>query len=805
MEGETAGSEKERLAEARQVVKQQAFYMKRSLDQRNLRDALKHAAQMLGELRTSALGPKAYYGLYIDATDELRHMEGYITAEHKRGRRMLELYELVQHAGNVLPRLYLLVTVGAVYIVSKEAAAKDILTDLVEMCRGVQHPMRGLFLRNYLAQAAKSKLPDTGSEYEGAGGTVADAVAFLLSNFAEMNKLWVRMQHQGPVREREQREKERMDLRILVGTNLASLSKLEGVDLPMYQGYVLPQILEQVVNCKDAIAQQYLMECVTQVFPTEFHIPTLMLWLQHTKWLSPGCEVKQLLIGMLERLQAAPVEEEDDPDTAGQPTPFETVKAHLATLHPGAAMEGTPVPGVSTFEPAAMLELYEALLSFTLAAYPKRLSYIEQTLSSCLSLLEEAPKGLPASNAKVAQILFAIVSRPLEHFSAVLLILQLESWPPLLAHLSFTKQKEVAAVLVGAVIAQGVRITASEDAGKLLKFVNPLMMDDPDVEVDQEAARPQAIDEDTAAELGPVSRLIHAFLSPSTDDQCRILNATHRQASNAAHRRSTFALVPVVLSCLPLARAIKVRVLAGETVEVGVHKLLTFVSTIIAGLVSLAPALALRLSLLCAHVADSVGEDADAYEFFTQAFTTYEEEVSDSRAQLAAITLASATLHHTKCFNGETYDTLATKTTQYSARLLKKPDQCRAVTKAALLFAPNTATLATEGSDCEGDSQREPRRVLECLQRALKIADSCKISSTHTPLFVEILDAYLYHFSTANPAVLPSYLASLLQLIEQQLAEEEGAQNGPTAKHFSNCQAYVTARKKADKRFAEIE
>ena len=61
-----------------------------------------------------------------------------------------------------------------------------------------------------------------------------------------MNKLWVRMQHQGPVREREQREKERMDLRILVGTNLASLSKLEGVDLAMYQSSVFPQILEQV-------------------------------------------------------------------------------------------------------------------------------------------------------------------------------------------------------------------------------------------------------------------------------------------------------------------------------------------------------------------------------------------------------------------------------------------------------------------------------------------------------------------------------------------------------------------------------
>jgi hypothetical protein len=40
------------------------------------------------------------------------------------------------------------------------------------MAKGVQHPMRGLFLRNYLSHVSKDKLPDTGSEYEGAGGTV---------------------------------------------------------------------------------------------------------------------------------------------------------------------------------------------------------------------------------------------------------------------------------------------------------------------------------------------------------------------------------------------------------------------------------------------------------------------------------------------------------------------------------------------------------------------------------------------------------------------------------------------------------
>ena len=62
---------------------------------------------------------------------------------------------------------YLLCTVGSVYIKSKEAPAKDVLKDLVEMCRGIQHPVRGLFLRSYLAQVSRDKLPDIGSEYEG--------------------------------------------------------------------------------------------------------------------------------------------------------------------------------------------------------------------------------------------------------------------------------------------------------------------------------------------------------------------------------------------------------------------------------------------------------------------------------------------------------------------------------------------------------------------------------------------------------------------------------------------------------------
>jgi vacuolar protein sorting-associated protein 35 len=51
------------LADALQNVRQHAFAMKRVLDQQSIMEGLKHAANMLGELRTSLLSPKNYYEL----------------------------------------------------------------------------------------------------------------------------------------------------------------------------------------------------------------------------------------------------------------------------------------------------------------------------------------------------------------------------------------------------------------------------------------------------------------------------------------------------------------------------------------------------------------------------------------------------------------------------------------------------------------------------------------------------------------------------------------------------------------------
>lgn len=66
----------ELLAEALRNARDQAFRMKRSMDTGELGGVLKHAAEVLRELRTSLLSPKNYYQLCTWASAGLNCSNG---------------------------------------------------------------------------------------------------------------------------------------------------------------------------------------------------------------------------------------------------------------------------------------------------------------------------------------------------------------------------------------------------------------------------------------------------------------------------------------------------------------------------------------------------------------------------------------------------------------------------------------------------------------------------------------------------------------------------------------------------------
>ncbi|OLY83928.1 Vacuolar protein sorting-associated protein 35 [Smittium mucronatum] len=336
--------QKKILSEILSNVTSQASLMKRSMDDDKVMEALKHCSNILNELKTSRLSPKLYYELYFSIFDNLQLLQPYLRDLHLSGKQHLaDLYELVQYAGNVVTRLYLMITVGSVYISlpsyyslngitsSEEIPVKEVLLDMLEMSRGVQHPVRGLFLRYYLNQLTKDYLP-IGSN-QGIIGNIEDSIHFLLSNFTEMNKLWVRMQHQGLTRDKGKREEERRELRTLVGSNLLRLSLLEGVSVSKYHDVILPSLLSQVVSCKDALAQEYLMEAIVQAFSDEYHLNTLGMLVTTLGKLNPKVSVKGIILALSERVSnyylnsgdiKLPIKNIDSIATTGSPQPSKT-------------------------------------------------------------------------------------------------------------------------------------------------------------------------------------------------------------------------------------------------------------------------------------------------------------------------------------------------------------------------------------------------------------------------------------------------------------------------------------------------
>ena len=138
---------------------------------------------------------------------------------------------------------------------------------------------------------------------------------------------------------------------------------------------------------------------------------------------------------------------------------FEILSTHLATLHP-AKESNTSVGQIDTtgssasLSPLDVLELYDALLKFVLSSHPTRIRTIEATLLAASELLSKVADGVTSSSAKASEILMSIVLQPLRHFRHILRLLQLPSWPPLTAYLTYARQKEVAMELVEKVIAQ---------------------------------------------------------------------------------------------------------------------------------------------------------------------------------------------------------------------------------------------------------------------------------------------------------------------------------------------------------------
>lgn len=816
------------LEEAFKVVKNQSFHMKRAMDTDNLKLALDHATEMLRELRTGLLTPKNYYELYMNIMDQMREFEEYLQTLQRSGRSMVEIYERVQCCAAIVPRLYLLCCVGGVYITSKEAPAKDILKDLIEMIKGVQHPMRGLFLRHYLTQVSKNRLPDAGSPYEGIGGNVHDAISFLLQNFTEANRLWVRLQHQGAAKDRKRREKERMDLRILVGTNLVRLSQLEGLDMLEYKNSILPKVVEEILACKDTIAQSYLMECIIQVFPDDFHLGTLEAFLQTCTSLKEKVNVRAILELMMDRLA-------NHFATTGQNMPsdipaFKLFNDCITTL----IEERTTMSLVET------LRLQTALTNFALKCYPGKMDYVNHCLTAAGALIAKTDFASSTGGSEesrqdeTTQQIETLLSSPLSSLS--LRVLEMPSYSKLMSYLPWSNWKQVASALLRSVISLNSPLTEVAQVEQLFAMITPLVRDQQTASSsssannnnEEENVKTTSGASDSPAfkeEQHLVARIPHLLRAEDTDVILAMLVVTRTQFTSGGPQRIGYTYPSLMFAALSLAKRVFQReqqvVMQAEGQELPngpvtapQYSSKKVFHILMDGLNHLAtnghPEPAMRLFLQAAQAADHCRFSAIAYEFVKEALLLYECEVTDSRQQVVALHSFIGTLLNMHYLAVEDYEALITKIAQYSNKLLKKADQSKLVALSSLLFFPpskptlaNTMEVVGPAAQVALLSYSDPDRVLECMQRALKVA-----RNANPNLFVEMLDRYLYYFENDNPVIQVQYIVGLVSLINETFAADRSAVLPATEAHYRNTLGYIRSRQQQPEtaeKFAPIQ
>ncbi|KAJ4289376.1 retromer complex subunit Vps35 [Collariella sp. IMI 366227] len=855
------------LEDALIAVRQQTALMRKCLDTPGkLMDALKCCSTLVSELRTSSLGPKQYYELYMSVFDALRYLSVHLRENHPVNH-LADLYELVQYAGNIVPRLYLMMTVGTAYMSIEGAPVKELMKDMMDMSRGVQHPIRGLFLRYYLSGQARDYLPTGDSD--GPEGNLQDSINFILTNFVEMNKLWVRLQHQGHSREREQRTQERKELQLLVGSNIVRLSQL--VDLRAYKDGILGPLLEQVVQCRDVLAQEYLLEVITQVFPDEFHLHTLDQFLGAVSRLNPHVNVKGIVIGLMDRLsdyaeRESQNESEEDrgkleeealanllekiklgvPSPAGNEEaekessdapqngehPENDTASTTETLHKEdepapsiAETEATEATAVNGEEAAAKkrrgipenVPLYEiffgqvknlvqaqhlpiqdtialcgSLANLALNIYPERLDYVDQILDYAHSKVKEHANSPDLHSQLAQQSLLALLQSPLRRYVSIFTALSLPTYVPLFQSQTYPTRRAVAGEVARTLLKNHTLISTPAHLENALEVLKVLIKEGSQAPagypgVVQPRTRNVETDE-TMEEQGWLARLVHLIHSDDNDTQFRLLQMT-RKAYAEGNERIRTTTPPLITAGLKLARRFKRREHYDDNWSSQTSALLKFLHSAISTLYtrvtgSGAAELSLRLFTSCGQIADATGFEEVAYEFFAQAFTVYEEAVSDSKAQFQAVCVLASALHRTRNFGKENYDTLITKCAQHASKLLRKPDQCRAVYLASHLWW--ATPIVANGESEETELYRDGKRVLECLQRALRVADSCMETATSIELFVEILDRYVYYFDQKNESVTTKYLNGLIELIHSNLAgnQQDSASVEASRKHF---------------------
>jgi vacuolar protein sorting-associated protein 35 len=802
------------LDEALLIVKSQGYQMKVAIENNKLRNSLKFAKAMLDTLKSTTLSPSKYYQLFLSIFDEMQYIFNYFREEARRGRRMKDLYYTVQQCENIIPRLFLLICVASAYIETGQTNATDIIFDLFNLIKGVQNPLRGLFCRYFFLKMIKDRLPDIGNEYEKPGASPDDTVKFILNNLEEMNGLWIRITKNNSIIGGEEDVdivsslKEREQLKILIGENITRLSSLNCVNVELYQKKVLPKIIEILLESKDSLSQQYLLECVVHAFPDEHNIACMNMLLDTCSKLQSNVDVKSIFISLMQKL-AKYVENSKDEKNIIDSTQkiFNIVKGNINKI----MSESNANMDVNK-----LIELQVAFLNFTIKCCPEkeRLDSVNNILIDCVNLLSKN-KAEIISNDTI-KLIGRLLSVPLESNMS---IFSMGTFPELMRYLDYASRATLSLRIIDSLVNQSssVKLDNSERVSALMDFIRPLLEDSPDAgEYDQYQFE---------YEQASVCKLLFIISTNDPQSMYDILNVLKNTFIKGGTKRQKFTLTALVNAYLTLAYKITYALNKINGVEDSrkekihedfvnyynlrsldtneqIHKFMRRIYSQINDTISIIENdfsdQALKLYLSLAIQINDIKIDKNLYEeicynALASAIQIFNTGKLKDESKVDLINQVIGTLLNITILSRDNLVAITANVVQVSQSLLKRSDQSMAILNCTHLFYK---TLVADSN-----------KIIECLNKAKKFADYAMTNPKNAILFIKIINKYLFFIEKSendesidfiNPETINDLIELVKNHIQSMKIENKDAEFLPLIEEYYNNTIYLMSQGKKE-------
>ena len=763
-------------------VKSCIYQINNQIEKNNLRFCLKEIYNLLMELRTKDLSPKNYFQLFNQVLDEMLYVENYFKDEIRRGRKIKDLYDSVQQAQTLLPRIYLLITVGSIYMENNKNSCRKIIFDLLSLVKGIQDPIRGLFTRYYLLKMIKEKLPDKNNEYEGINGKFEDSLKFILQNLEEMNNLWIRLKNNKNEELNIKLENERDELKSLIGENITRLSSLNGLTEEIYENQVLPNLISIILSNKDKLSQEYIMGCLIYAFPDEFNMKCMNKILDTFYKMNKEVDKINLFINLMDKLSKFFIKNNDNSEIK------KIIDNTYDLLKNGVKNLIEQESSNDKIDLKNILQLLCSFLNFTINCCPnnEKINNTNYSLKLTKDFLNNYSNSLTNDCLKLINNILCI---PLN--SNEINIFQLQELNDLMKFLDFNSRENISIKIIESFVNnKNEKIDTPEKIKTLINFIRPII--EGEIEIDNNLD-----DYEIECQQTLVVKLLNLINVDNIDTFYNIINIYKNSIINGSYKRKKYTFSGLMNKILEINYIIieeydnknnnlteeqknninlmnKINTFNIDNINNDddlkniLKKFYDIIDEILNNFKD--PILTFKFNLQISIQIEKINTNKNNFEEFCANYLNkslnlidLEENKFESEIKYYLLNLIVGAIYNFKIFSQENLNGLISNLLAKGQKLEKKSDQCKSMIDISSLYY---------------HLLNDKPKVIECLSKAKRFAEFAMTNPIFLSLFILLLNKILYYIEIDNEEFIQAeFINDIIEEINNHLQTIKNEKN----------------------------